>query len=83
MLKNIFQSVIVKALVALINFCILIISSKYLGISSRGEISIFILNIAIIQGINEVFTGYSLIYFLQKFNIKKIIVAGIDLFFFM
>ncbi len=76
MFKKIIQSLVTKAAVAFINFCILIISSKYLGINSRGEISIFILNIAIIQAINEIYTGYSIIHFIPKFNLKKIILNG-------
>lgn len=66
-----------KGLVAVINFLILIFSSKYLGVSSRGEISILILNIAVIQIINEVFTGYSLVYFIPNYNLKKIFTTGI------
>ena len=77
MFKNIIQSLFTKGLVAVINFFILIISSRYLGVSSRGEISIFILNIAIIQIVNEVYTGYSLIYFLPKFNLLKVYVLGL------
>lgn len=77
MFQNILQSITVKAFVAIINFCILIISSKYLGVSSRGEISIFILNLSIIQGINEIFTGYSIIYFVPKYNFRKIFVNGL------
>jgi O-antigen/teichoic acid export membrane protein len=77
MFKNILHSVFTKGVVAIINFFILILSSHYLGVSSRGEISIFILNITIIQIINEVYTGYSLVYFIPKYNLKKIFVTGI------
>lgn len=77
MLKNIINSLITKGTVAIINFLILIISSRYLGVSSRGEISIFILNLTIIQIINEVYTGYSLVYFIPKFNIRKVFISGI------
>ncbi len=77
MFKNIIHSLITKGIVAVINFIILIFSSKYLGVSSRGEISILILNIAVIQIINEVFTGYSLVYFIPKFNLKKLFIMGI------
>ena len=77
MFRNIIHSLFTKGLVAVINFFILIISSRYLGVSSRGEISIFILNIAIIQIVNEVYTGYSLIYFLPKFNLLKVYVLGL------
>jgi O-antigen/teichoic acid export membrane protein len=77
MFKNIIHSLFTKGLVAIINFFILIISSRYLGVSSRGEISIFILNIAIIQIVNEVYTGYSLVYFIPKFDLKKIYILGL------
>jgi len=77
MFKNILHSLVTKGLVAVINFLILIISSKYLGVSSRGEISIFVLNITIIQIINEVYTGYSLVYFIPRFDLKKLFVTGV------
>jgi hypothetical protein len=77
MFKNIVHSLVTKGLVAVINFIILIFSSKYLGFSSRGEISILILNIAIIQIINEVFTGYSLVYFIPNYNLKRLFITGL------
>lgn len=77
MIKNIIQSLFTKGLVALINFLVLILSSRYLGVSSRGEISIFILNISLIQIINEVFTGYSLVHFVPKFNLRRLLVEGL------
>ena len=77
MFKNIIHSLVTKGLVAVINFLVLIISSKYLGVSSRGEISIFVLNITIIQVINEIYTGYSLIYFIPRFDLKKLFISGI------
>jgi O-antigen/teichoic acid export membrane protein len=77
MFKNIIQSLFTKGLVAVINFLILVVSSHYLGVTSRGEIGILILNISIIQIINDVFTGYTLVYFVPKFDLKKIFVAGL------
>jgi O-antigen/teichoic acid export membrane protein len=77
MFRNIVQSLITKGLVAGINFFILLVSSRYLGMSSRGEISILILNISVIQIINEIFTGYSLVYFIPKYNLKKIFIFGL------
>lgn len=77
MFRNIIQSLFAKGLVAIVNFIILIISSRYLGVSSRGDIGILILNISIIQIINEVFTGYTLVYFIPKFDLRKVLIAGI------
>lgn len=77
MLKSIAYSLITKLSVAIINLLILLVSSRYLGVSSRGEISIFILNLSIIQLINEVYTGYSLVHFIPKFNFKKVVLFGL------
>lgn len=77
MIKNIIQTLFTKGFVAIVNFLILIISAKYLGVQTRGEISLFLLNIANIQIINEIYTGYSLVYFVPKFNLKKIFINGI------
>lgn len=77
MFKNILQSLFTKGFVAVINFFLLIISARYLGVSSRGEISLLVINITIIQIINEVYTGYSLIYFIPKYDLKKIFITGI------
>jgi O-antigen/teichoic acid export membrane protein len=77
MFNKIVQSLFTKCTVALINFLILIISSRYLGVVSRGEISLFLLNILVIQVIAEIYTGYGLIYFMHQYNLKKIIVGGI------
>lgn len=77
MIKNILQTLFSKGFVAVINFLILILSAKYLGVNTRGEISLFILNIANIQIINEIYTGYSLVYFVPKFNLKRIFINGI------
>jgi O-antigen/teichoic acid export membrane protein len=77
MLKNIFQSLLTKGGVAIVNFLVLILSSRYLGVSSRGEISIFILNIAIVQTVAGVYTGYSLIHYVPLFNLRRLILHGV------
>lgn len=77
MFRNILQSVFTKGFVAIINFLVFIISAKYLGTSSRGEINILVLNIAIIQILNEIYTGYSLIYFIPKYDLRKIFITGL------
>jgi len=77
MLKNILSTIFTKGFVAIINLALLLISSKLLGSDVRGQISLLILNIAIIQLVNEIFTGYSLVYFIPKSNLKKIYAFGI------
>lgn len=77
MIKNIIQTIFNKGFVAIVNFLILIISTRFLGVNTRGEIAIFILNIANIQIINEIFTGFSQVYFVPKFNTKKLFSYGL------
>lgn len=77
MLKKIIATFFTKGFVALINLAILLISSKQLGVDNRGQISLLILNIAIIQIVNEIYTGYALVYFVPRYALKKIYQWGI------
>lgn len=77
MIRNIIQTIFNKGFVAIINLLILIISSKYLGVSTQGQKAIFLLNITNIQIINEVFTGFSLVYFVSRHNLKKLFGFGV------
>ena len=77
MLKNIISTLFTKGFVALVNLTILIVSSKQLGSDVRGQVSLLILNIAIIQIINEIYTGYALVHFIAKFSLKKVYTRGI------
>lgn len=77
LLKRFSYSVITRGIVAFINFLILIISSRYLGADTRGQISLVVLNIANIQMISEIFTGYTLVHFVPKYSLRKIFYYGI------
>lgn len=76
--KNFSYSVITRGIVSVINFLVFVITSRYLGIETRGEISLIVLNIANIQIIGEIFTGYTLVHFIPKFSLKKIFLYGIS-----
>ena len=77
MLKNIISTLFTKGFVAMVNLAILLVSSKQLGSDVRGQVSLLILNIAILQIINEIYTGYALVYFIPKFSLKKTYIGGI------
>lgn len=77
MLKKIIATLFTKGFVALINLVILLVSSRQLGGDVRGQVSLLILNIAIIQAINEIYTGYALVYFVPKFSLKKLYKNGV------
>lgn len=76
MLKKIAHTLFSKGSTAFINFAILLITSKILGGEIRGEITLFVLNIAIIQIVNEIYTGYTLVHFIPKFSFKKLYEFG-------
>lgn len=77
MLKNIVQSLLSRGSVAGINFLILLISSRYLGVSSRGEISLLLLGISIMQALSGVYTGQSLVHFIPNENLSKLATGAV------
>jgi O-antigen/teichoic acid export membrane protein len=77
MFTHLLQSLISRLGVAIIGFLVLVISAKYLGVSTRGEISLFLFNVALLQIITEVFTGYHLIHFMTKYRAHKIYGFGL------
>jgi O-antigen/teichoic acid export membrane protein len=60
-----------------INLLVLLVSSKQLGGEIIGQVSLLLLNITIIQLINEVFTGYSLVHFIPTSSVKNIYKTGL------
>lgn len=78
MFNSFFQSLISRLSVAGIGFLVLVVSAKFLGVSSRGEISLFLFNIALLQIITEVFTGYHLLHFIGLYNARKIYLFGLS-----
>lgn len=77
MVKKILSTIFTKGFVALVNLAVLLVSSKQLGGDVRGQISLLILNIAIVQAVNEIYTGYALVYFIPKTSLKHIYSNGI------
>lgn len=76
MLKNLISSFFTKFLVAFSSLGILLISSHFLGGAVVGQVSLVILNIAIIQTVNEIYTGSALVYFIPKMPLAKLYQIG-------
>ncbi len=79
MSRNIIQIFFSRGLIALINFTILLITARYLGPSTRAEISVFLLNCLILQAICETYTGIIVVDYLDKFNFNKLLIGGLKL----
>lgn len=77
MLKKIIATLFTRGFVALVNLAILLITSRQLGGDIRGQIGLLILNISIIQVINEIYTGYALVYFIPRYALKTIYNNGL------
>ena len=77
MLKRITYSFFSKGAVALLNLLILVISARYLGLRTRGDISIFLLNLALVQFFCEMLTGNNLVHYLKNFQAPKLVYSGL------
>lgn len=55
---------------------VLLLSARYLGSEVVGQVSVLILNIAVIQTVNEIYTGPALVYFIPKNSLARIYVQG-------
>lgn len=76
MLKNLISSFFAKSSVAFILLAILLVQSRQLGSAVVGQVSLLILNLAIIQTINEIYTGSALVYFIPKYALARIYSFG-------
>lgn len=56
---------------------ILLIQSRYLGSAVVGQVSLLILNLAIIQTISDIYTGSALVYFIPKHALNNIYRTGL------
>lgn len=77
MLKNLISSFFTRGGIALLNLFILLLSARQLGSGVVGQLSLLILNIAIVQIINEIYTGYALVHYVPKTKVKKLYQTGV------
>jgi O-antigen/teichoic acid export membrane protein len=66
-----------RVLIAAFNLLTLLICSRYLGSEVLGEISLLILNIAVIQAINDIYTGPALVYFIPRADLRNLYRNGL------
>jgi len=77
LLKNLISSFFAKSTVAFTLLAILLVQSRQLGSNEVGQVSLLILNLAIIQTISDIYTGTALVYFIPKYNLAKIYSKGV------
>jgi O-antigen/teichoic acid export membrane protein len=74
MFKKIIETIFVKGLSSIINFLIVVITAYYLGKYARGEISILLVSVSLINIIQGIVGGPSLIYLASKYNNLKLFI---------
>jgi O-antigen/teichoic acid export membrane protein len=77
MKRNILSTLVTQGSAALMNLAILLLSSRYLGSEVVGKVSMLILGMAIIQSVNDIYTGPATIFHAGAASIRKIYAQGI------
>jgi len=64
--NNIIQTTAGKSAILLLNFVIVVLSTRWWGTEGRGAIALFIANLSLITSVTNIFTSSSVSYFLLK-----------------
>lgn len=75
-IHDILKTFFSKVLILLINFAILMLTTNYFGLEGRGIISIVMADLAIIVIFNNILGGNSVVYFMPKTGLSKLILPA-------
>ena len=75
--KNIFQTLVVRGGVAVMNMAIVFLTLNVLGADGRGKISLFLTDIMLISMVTSVLSNSTVSYHVPKTNIKPIVRTGL------
>lgn len=73
MVKTIISTVFARALLAALNFILAVITTQYLGPEGKGDVSLFVLNLTIVQLINNFVGGPYLVYLVPRKNFMQLL----------
>lgn len=76
MFGKIISTIGTKFLSAILSLVIVVLTTNYLGAEGRGEVSIFVLNIAIVMMVNNFVGGPALIYLVPRIDLLKLIIPS-------
>lgn len=74
--RNIIQTMAGKLAILLLNFTLVVLSTRLWGTDGRGSIAIFLANLSLIASVTNIFTGSSVSYFLSKYGLSKLILQA-------
>ncbi|MGY5355086.1 lipopolysaccharide biosynthesis protein [Wenyingzhuangia sp. IMCC45467] len=75
--KNIFQTLVVRGGVAVINMAVVFLTLNVLGADGRGKISLFLTDIMLISMVTSVLANSTVSYHVPKTNIKPLVKTGL------
>ena len=74
--NNIVQTIAGKSVILLLNFVVVVLSTRLWGTEGRGAIALFIANLTLIISVSNIFTASSVSYFLSKYGLSKLILQA-------
>lgn len=76
MFKKILSTLFARVLLAVLTFILAIITSRYLGPGGKGDISLFMLNLTVVQLVNNFVGGGYLVYLIPRKNFMQLLVVS-------
>ncbi len=76
MFRKIISTIFVRTLLAGLNFLLAILTARYLGPAGKGDVSLFMLNLAIVQLVNNFVGGPYLVYMVPRKNITQLVLLS-------
>ena len=74
--KNIIQTIAGKLVILLLNFAVVVLTTRLWGTEGRGSVALFMANLGLIASVTNIFTGSSVSYFLLKQGLSKLILQA-------
>ncbi len=68
MIKKIISTILIRGVLACLNFFLAILTTQYLGPEGKGDVSLFVLNLTIVQLVNNFVGGPYLVYLVPRKN---------------
>ena len=76
MFKKIISTIFARGLLAGLTLVLAIITSRYLGASGKGDVSLFVLNLTIVQLVNNFVGGSYLVYLIPRKNFMQLFILA-------
>ena len=76
MFRKIISTIFARVLLAGLAFFLSILTTQYLGPHGRGDVSLFVLNLAIVQLLNNFIGGSYLVYLIPRRNFMQLFILS-------